>query len=62
MQFTRKSLEKFKKLFWENFGTELSDGEAQRKAEYLIRIFKIIYGLPDLPESFDNKTQDEESE
>jgi len=62
MQFTHKSLLKFKKLFWEHFGVELSDEEAERKAEYLLEIFRVVYGVPDLPESFDNKIQDEESE
>lgn len=41
---------------------ELSDEEAERKAEYLLEIFRVVYGVPDLPESFDNKIQDEESE
>lgn len=62
MKVTRRSLERFKRLYWENFGLELSDAEAERKAEYLLEIFRIVYGAPNLPEFFDNKTQDEESE
>jgi hypothetical protein len=62
MQFTKKSLEKFKKLFWEHFGVELSDEEAKRKAEYLIRVYQAVCGMQSFEEFFDNKIQDEESE
>jgi len=53
MQFTQKSLLKFKKLFWEHFGVELSDEEAERKAEYLIKVYQVTYGVPSFEEFFD---------
>lgn len=62
MQFTQKSLSKFKKLFWEHFGVELSDEEAGRKAEYLLRLYQSVYEMQSFEEFFENNTQNEETE
>jgi hypothetical protein len=53
---------RFKKLFWENFGLELSDAEAERRAEYLIRLYQAVYEMQSFEGLFDKKIQDEESE
>jgi len=60
MQLRKKSLERFKNLYKKHFNVDLSDLETERKAKYLIEIFRIIYGLPGVEEFFDNKIEDEE--
>jgi len=42
---SRKSLEKFKKLYKERFKEELSDDEALRKATKLLNLYRAVYSL-----------------
>lgn len=44
MQLSQKALEKFKKLYFEKFSEELSDEETKRKAEFLLNLYKVVYG------------------
>jgi hypothetical protein len=56
MEFTRKAIEKFKHLYFQHFGEEISDEEVRTKAEYLIEIYRVAFGMPDLAESFTKET------
>ena len=55
MQFTQRSIQNFKRLYLQEFGEELSDAEAERRAEYLLEVYRIVFGLPSIEEFFDNK-------
>ena len=55
MAFTQRSIQNFKRLYLQEFGEELSDEEAKRKAEYLLEVYRIVFGLPSIEEFFDNK-------
>ena len=44
MALTKKSLRKFKVLYERYFGEVLSDKEAERKASYLVNIYRAMYG------------------
>lgn len=59
MQFTQRSIQNLKRLYLQKFGEELSDEEAKKKAEYLVEVYRTAYGMPSLPEFFDNKIDDE---
>ena len=61
MAFTRKSLNRFSELYFKEFGERLSEEELLRKAEYLVEVYRTAYGMPGLPEFFDNKI-DEKAE
>lgn len=43
---SRQSIEKFKELYKQIFGEELSDAEAIKKAAYLLNAYRFIYGDP----------------
>ena len=55
MQFTQRSIQNFKRLYLQEFGEELSDAEAERRAGYLLEVYRIVFGLPSVEEFFDNK-------
>ena len=59
---TRRSIQNFKRLYLQKFGEELSDAEAERKAGYLLEVYRIVFGLPSVEEFFDNKIDDEKAE
>lgn len=59
MRFTQRSIENFKRLYLQKFGEELSGEEAKRKAEYLLGFYRIVFGLPNVEEFFDNKIDEE---
>lgn len=52
---TRRSIQNFKRLYFQKFGEELSDEEAKRKAEYLLGFYRIVFGLPSVEAFFDNQ-------
>jgi len=41
---TKRSLQKFKILYKKIFGKELSDEEVIRKSDYLLNIYRAVYG------------------
>lgn len=53
MQFTQRSIQNFQRLYLQEFGEELSDEEAKRKAEYLLEVYRIVFGLPSVETFFD---------
>jgi len=55
MALTKKSLRKFKVLYERYFGEVLSDKEAERKASYLVNIYRAVYGNVEFPESNKDK-------
>jgi hypothetical protein len=60
MQFTKRSIEKFRHLYLKIFDEELSDDEARQKAEYLIGVYRTVYGMPDFEKHIDNKIEEKE--
>ncbi len=54
MPISKKSMDRFKKLYKERFGKELSDKDALRKALYLLEIFRAVYGDTSSGQNFDN--------
>ena len=62
MALTRISLEKFKRLFLQEFGRELSDEETKRKAEHFLGFYRTVLGLPSVEEFFDNKIDEKNEE
>jgi hypothetical protein len=54
MRVSESGLRKFKKLYKEQFGEELCDSDALRKAQMLLNIFEVIFGNP-LAESVDRR-------
>lgn len=60
MQFTQRSIQNFKKLYFQKFGKGLSDEETKRKASYLLDVYRTAYGMPSLEEFFDNKIDEKE--
>ena len=62
MRFTQRSIQNFKRLYLQKFGEELSDVEAERKAGYLLEVYRVVFGLPSVEEFFDNKIDDEKAE
>lgn len=59
MQLTQRSIRNFKRLYLQEFGEELSDAEAKRKAESLVGVYRAAYGLLNIDELFDKKIEDE---
>lgn len=57
MQFTQRSIQNFKRLYLQEFGEELSDEEAERRAGYFLEVYRIVFGLPSVEEFFDNKIE-----
>lgn len=51
MALTKRSLRKFKSLYEKYFGEKLSDKEAERKADYLVNIYRAVYGNVEFPDS-----------
>jgi len=49
-------------LYLQEFGEELSDEEAKRKAEYLLGFYRVVFGLPSVEELFDNRIENEKAE
>lgn len=45
MMISDKHIQKFKKLYKNRFGKELTDAEAREKGSALVRFMKIIYKL-----------------
>jgi len=43
---SKKSLDKFKKLYKRRFKKELSDAEALQRATRILNLYRIIYGSP----------------
>lgn len=52
MMISDEHIQKFKKLYKNRFGIELSDAEAREKGSALVRFLKIIY-KPMTKEEFD---------
>ena len=52
---TKRSLRKFKTLYEKYFGEKLSDKEAERKADYLVNIYRAVYGNVEFPDSQNKK-------
>ena len=57
MALTKRSLRKFKTLYEKYFGEKLSDKEAERKADYLVNIYRAVYGNVEFPVSDKNEEQ-----
>ena len=55
---TKRSLRKFKTLYEKYFGEKLSDKEAERKADYLVNIYRAVYGSVEFPDSQNKKEQE----
>jgi len=55
---TKRSLRKFKTLYEKYFGEKLSDKEAERKADYLVNIYRAVYGSVEFQDSQNNKEQE----
>ena len=51
MEIDKESLEEFKKLWKKEFGEKLTDEEARRKADYLVNIYRAVYGSVEFPNS-----------
>ena len=62
MQFTSRAIQNFKRLYLQEFGEELSDVEAERKAGYLLEVYRVVFGLPSVEEFFDNQTNEKDEE
>ena len=58
MALTKKSLRKFKTLYEKYFGEKLSDKEAERKADYLVHIYRAVYGNVEFPDSDKENTNE----
>lgn len=55
---TKRSLRKFKALYEKHFGEKLSDKELSRKADYLVNIYRAVYGNVEFPDSDKNERQE----
>ena len=55
---TKRSLRKFKTLYEKHFGEKLSDKEVSRKADYLVNIYRAVYGNVEFPASDKNEEQE----
>lgn len=47
-------LKTFKKLYLHQFGVALTDEEAERKAQSLMKIYKTVYGSPVITKNYEN--------
>lgn len=54
---TKRSLEKFKRLYEKHFGEKLTDEEARKKADNFVNIYRAVYGSVEFPNS--DKRNDE---
>lgn len=59
MQFTKRSINNFQRLYLKYFNEKLSEEEAVRKAEYLIEIYKIVHGMPSAVEFIENEIKED---
>jgi len=41
---SKEAIKEFKRLYAENYGTELSDEESTRRANNLVALFRAVYG------------------
>lgn len=48
------NVETFKKLYLHQFDVVLSDEEAERKAQSLMKLYKAVYGSPELKNNYGN--------
>lgn len=48
------NVETFKKLYLHQFGVVLTDEEAERKAQSLMKLYKAVYGAPVIPKNYGN--------
>ena len=55
MEFTHRATRNFKRLYFKYFHKNLSDEEAMEKAEYLVRAYEAVYGMPIAIKFFDSK-------
>lgn len=60
MQFTQRSLERFRILYLKRFGEELSREETRRKAEYLLEVFRVVYDTKSVGDFLDNNKEQEQ--
>jgi len=58
MALTQRSLRKFKSLYEKYFGEKLSDKETERKASYLVNIYRAVYGNVEFPDSDKENTNE----
>jgi hypothetical protein len=58
MQFTQRSLARFKQCYQQRFGEELSDEVTRRKAEYLLEVYRTAYNAPNTVDFFYNKKEE----
>ena len=56
----KEAIEEFKKLYAKNYGIELSDEEATRRAENFVGLYEAVYG--DDPRLFKNDNKNENLE
>lgn len=54
---SKELLEKFKKLYYEKFGIDLSNEEATAMANDLVNLMKVLLG-PDMPKSTECKLEE----
>lgn len=58
MSLSEIAIEEFKEIYYKEFGTTISDEEAEEKGTNLISLFKIIYRpIPDEEEKKDERLQ-----
>lgn len=48
-------IEKFKRLYFSEFGIALTDEEAERQARLLVQIYKVVYGSPVITQNYENR-------
>lgn len=47
-------LDTFKKLYLQQFDVALTDEEAERKAQSLMKLYKAVYGAPVITKNYEN--------
>jgi hypothetical protein len=55
---TKRSLQKFKTLYEKHFGKKLSDEEVIYKSDYLLNIYRAVYGSFPFQDSNKDKKQE----
>lgn len=59
MSLSKQAIDKFKAIYKEEFGEEISYEEARHKAERLINLLRVIYRpIPDYKEKHDQERND----
>ena len=53
----KEAIEQFKKLYSKNYGIQLSDEEATRRANNLVALYEAVYGDNSLGVINDNKNE-----